>query len=169
MVEVCPGCGAETEPMTGPIHRYMTSSPACWHRYGEVLQHLYQAPGLSSALVMCADTYAVQHPGSPNAQAIQSVAVHLVNLSSYLAHSGPVRIPQDRLLKLGTSVAAGERPWRWLTPPSFAHCLPVFDMPMSGTVDDVARAARAWAESVWAAWREHHAQVEEWRTHHVGR
>src|SRR5262245_19320022 len=126
MTETCPGCGAETAALEGPIHRYMTSSPACWQRYGEVLENFYRQPELSTGLVMCVDTYAVQHPGTPNPQAIQSVAIHLLNLSHYLVHSRQVRIPQDMLVKLGTSASSKVRPWHWLTPPSFAGCRTVF-------------------------------------------
>jgi hypothetical protein len=56
VVERCVGCNAEVEVIEGPIHRYMTSAPACWKRYGELLAVLYSQPANQKALIMCVDT-----------------------------------------------------------------------------------------------------------------
>ena len=80
MTARCVGCDAEVQVTGGPIHRYMTSAPGCWARYGELLGVLSIEPTHQAARQMCVDAY----------------------------------------------------------------------------------AARAWAESVWAAWSAHHPQVAEW-------
>jgi Family of unknown function (DUF5946) len=164
--ERCVGCGATVDTIDGPVHRYMTSAPACWQRYGAVLSGLYVRPELQTSLVMCVDTYAVQHPGTPNPQAIQSVAVHLLNLHGYLVRKRPVDIPQRTVSEKAFHAVAtpAERAAYWLEPPSFAGALTVFDMPIDGTDAAVSVAARAWAESVWAAWSAHHERVAEWYT-----
>jgi hypothetical protein len=164
MTERCVGCDAEVPVVDGPIHRYMTSAPGCWQRYGELLSVLYAQPALQPALIMCVDTYAVQHPGTPNPQAIQSVALHLLNLYGYLERGRPVSSPQATLSERAFHSIAPHslRANYWLEPPSFAATRTVFDMPISGTPDVMAAGARAWAESVWGAWSAHHEQVAEW-------
>jgi len=153
MPERCEGCGAEVEAMGGPIHRYMTSAPACWARYGELLGALSIEPALQMARRMSVDAYAAQHPGTPNPQAIQSVAVHLLNLHDYLVRGRPVGIPR---------CAGHKGAFEWLPPPSFAATHTVFDMPVEASGEAITRAARTWAESVWGAWSGHHAQVAAW-------
>nr|BAJ06906.1 putative uncharacterized protein [uncultured bacterium] len=163
-VERCVGCSAEVPVIEGPTHRYMTAAPACWHRYGELLSMLYGRPGLEAALVMAADTYAVQHPGSPNPQAIQSVGIHLLNLYAYLVRGRPVRIPQKNFTErtFHAIAAPTERASYWLEPPSFAGTLTVFDVPSSGSDEAIQGRVRSWAESVWDAWHAHHSQVAAW-------
>lgn len=153
MLERCVGCGSEFEAMDGPIHRYMTSSPACWSRYGELLGVLAIRPGAAEARLYCVDAYAVQHPGTPNPQAIQSVAVHLLNMYGYLIRGLPVAPPR---------LAGHKGAFRWLHPPAKPAARTVRDMPLSGDADSIAAASRAWVESAWAAWAEHHAQIAAW-------
>jgi hypothetical protein len=153
MTELCVGCGAEVEKVDGPIHRYMTSAPGCWARYGELLGVLAVEPTLHVARQMCVDAYAAQHPGTPNPQAIQSVAIHLLNFHDYLVRGRPAGIPR---------FAGHKGVFQWLQPPSFALSRTVLDMPISGSHDAIAAASRAWAESVWAAWSAQHAQIAIW-------
>ena len=153
MTESCVGCGAIVKVIDGPIHRYMTSAPGCWERYGELLGALAIDPTLRVARQLCVDAYATQHPGTPGPQAIQSVAVHLINFHDYLVRRRPVSVPH----LLGHKGA-----FHWLQPPSFASSRTVFDVPVSASGEEITEAARAWAESVWAAWSPHHAQVAAW-------
>ncbi|MGB5047514.1 MAG: DUF5946 family protein [Caldilineaceae bacterium] len=164
MIERCVGCNAEVQVIDGPIHRYMTSAPGCWQRYGELLGVLYTRPTLQMAVVLCVDTYAVQHPGTPNPQAIQSVAVHLLNLYDYLVRGRPAGRPQELLSdRAFHSIAPpSSRASFWLEPPSFAASRTVFDMPLSGPDDAIETSARAWAESAWAAWSAHHNRIADW-------
>jgi hypothetical protein len=55
MTESCVGCGAIIKVIDGPIHRYMTSAPGCWERYGELLGALAIDPTLRVARQMCVD------------------------------------------------------------------------------------------------------------------
>lgn len=164
MIERCIGCGAEVQVIEGPIHRYMISAPACWQRYGELPGVLHVQPTNQAALIMCVDTYAVQHPGTPNPQAIQSVVVHLLDMYGHLVCGRPVKVPQQIISERAFhSIAPPSlRGSYWLDPPSFAGTHTVFDMPISGTGNAIATGARAWAESVWEAWSVHHARIAEW-------
>ncbi len=77
----CVGCGAVFEDREGPTHRYLESSPGCWASYGEVLAREYSDfPAYGALHRLTVDTYAVQHPGRPSPQCIQSVALHLMSL-----------------------------------------------------------------------------------------
>jgi len=153
VTESCVGCGAVVETITGPVHRYMTSAPGCWARYGALLAELAVQPQREAARQMCVDAYATQHPGTPGPQAIQSVALHLLNMHGYLTRGSPVSIPR----MLGHKGA-----FHWLQPPSFAKCRTVCDMPVAASGAAITTAARAWAQSAWDAWAPHHAQVAAW-------
>jgi hypothetical protein len=151
--ERCVGCSAEFDAIEGPIHRYMTSSPACWSRYGELLGALAIQPDSMESRLYCVDAYAVQHPGTPNPQAIQSVAVHLLNMYGYLMRGLPVTPPR---------LAGHKGAFRWLNPPAKAAALTVRDMPIAADAAATAVASRAWVEAAWAAWAEHHEQIAAW-------
>jgi len=64
----------------GAVHPYMLSVPGCWQLYGEILAKEYAEVGYRPIHRITVDAYAVQHPGKPVRQAIQSVAVHLISL-----------------------------------------------------------------------------------------
>ncbi len=153
MRERCVGCSAEFDAIEGPIHRYMTSSPACWSCYGELLGVFAIEPRLTESRIYCVDAYAVQHPGTPNPQAIQSVAVHLLNMYGYLVRGLPVAPPR---------LAGHKGAFRWLNPPAKAATRTVRDMPIAGDAGALAAASRAWVEATWAAWAEYHAQIAQW-------
>lgn len=60
----CIGCGALVPQVDGPTHRYMGSSPGCWHVYGEVLSREYSDRSFGALHRLTVDSYAVQHPGA---------------------------------------------------------------------------------------------------------
>lgn len=153
MVERCVGCGLEVEVIDGPTHRYITSAPGCWALYGALLAVLSADRRMQSALVMCVDAYAVEHPGTPNPQAIQSVAVHLINMHGYLVRGRPIAPPR---------LAGHKGAFHWLTPPAVPANRTVRSVPLGGSAGELVDAARLWVESAWAAWKNHHAQVDAW-------
>ncbi|HLW73652.1 MAG TPA: DUF5946 family protein, partial [Gammaproteobacteria bacterium] len=94
----CLGCGAEFPDRDGPTHRYMESSPACWAAYGEVLEREYSDPGYYRVHRLSVDAYAVQHPGRPSPQTIQSVNLHLIRLCCLVEKSLPMEKANDLML-----------------------------------------------------------------------
>ena len=96
----CPGCGALFPPHDGPTHRYLGASAGCWALFGwSVVSGGTDVTGLiaqsripdnvvlRSSTRRCTtldslwgDAYGVQHHGGTSPQAVQSVAVHLLNL-----------------------------------------------------------------------------------------
>jgi hypothetical protein len=129
-----------------------------------LLGTLYGQPTFQTALIVCADTYAVQHPGTPNPQATQSVIIHLLNIYGYLVDRRPVLVPQKTFSERAFHAIAppSQRAPFWLDPPSFAATRTVFDLPLAGTAAAIELSAQAWATSVWMAWSAHHVQIAEW-------
>ena len=156
--EKCIGCGAFVPRIEGPIHPYMTSAPGCWLIFGEVNARYFGNEAAASYRQLCADAFAVQHPGIATVrQAVQSVCVHLMSLYAQLE----LGIPSERMPIHNRPALEqrGER-YHWLTPPSFENSLTVRSMLSSDK--EPLEAAREWAQSAWSAWSEHHAQVRAW-------
>jgi Family of unknown function (DUF5946) len=154
--ERCVGCGAAVPRIAGPIHRYMTSAPGCWALWGELNARLLSDPQTAAYRHLCVDSYAVQHPGSPGPQAIQSVAGHLVSLYAQLE----LGFPSDRMPRVVESMLRTKGRFRWLTPPAFDDAHTVASVLKSQR--DLRVEATAWATSVWRAWSAHHRQVRHW-------
>jgi hypothetical protein len=163
-LEPCVGCGAILPVSNGPVHRYMTSSPACWAVFN-ALQNPELPLEFAAFNALIVDAYAVQHPGVPtSAQAINSVAVHLMTLHGIL----------EKKFKPDQAMWLRQRPGRpgsidrhsrfhWLTPPSFANCLTVADVAAGETLHERSRLVEAWVKDVWKVWSELHSdQIATW-------
>ena len=136
----------------------MTGAPGCWALFGELNARLATTAPLREARQFSVDAYAVQHPGSPNPQAIQSVAVHLMSLYSYLELGRPVSAAPVLLQHL----ASAKGVYSWLTPPSFDGVQTVADIPLDAGDATLIAAAESWARSAWQAWKAHHPQIVRW-------
>lgn len=155
--EACPGCGAVFDAEEGPTHRYMTSSPACWRRFGKVLAAEYSSDDLTPTHRLSVDTYAVQHPGDGSRQAIQSVGLHLARLMVQLDAPMPPRETNDVMLRLGPRKATLqqlERPERF--------SMTIADVAPHAGSDTHAETVQAWAQSAWNDWRQHHDYIRNW-------
>jgi hypothetical protein len=151
----CIGCGGLVPRMDGPTHRYLESSPGCWHLYGQVLSREYSDPGFAPLHRLTVDSYAVQHPGHPSARTIQSVWVHLISLC-LVVERGLTPAYATRVMQAATRTK--ER-FVWLTPPTSLGVVTVSDVAGAATPRDHKERVRLWAESAWSAWAEHHATV----------
>ena len=163
-LEACPGCSAVLPVQGGgPTHRYMTSSAACWGAFGllnDPEQPLEPAP--FNALTV--DTFAVQHPGTPSNQSVNSVAIHLMVLYGVLERNF---LPEQALwlrMRPGrfSNIAKHDR-FHLLTPPNFIGRLTVSDVIAEKTSLERSRLVEAWVKEVWSVWAVLHcAQVEAW-------
>lgn len=153
----CPGCGARLEAMDGPTHPYMTSSAACWARFGELLAFEYSDPALMPVHRLSVDTYAVQHPGDGSRQAIQSVGLHLARLMLQLESPMPPKAANDVMLRLGrrkSTLVLLDRP--------AAFRMTIADVaPLAGTPAH-EDAVRSWARCTWEDWHGSHGYIREW-------
>jgi hypothetical protein len=155
----CPGCGAVLPEKAGPTHRYLESSPACWAKYGEVLSREYGERRLfQSVHRLTVDTYAVQHPGRPSPQSMQSVAVHLMSLHVTLDTSSD---PGWAARVIREAVRVKGR-YPWLTPPGDRGPITVADVSRAGDAAEHERRVGEWAAAVWKAWAPHHRTVRLW-------
>jgi hypothetical protein len=155
---ICPGCGVETPIIDGSVHRYMASSAGCWAKYGELLAREYENLEYMAAHRLTVDAYAVQHPGKPSKQSIQSVAVHLISLCAVL-ELGMSHREATALIK----ICADEGRFEWLEPPS-THEINLLHPLEAQSSAEHAAAVREWASAAWQAWAAHHERVRVWAT-----
>ena len=154
--ERCVGCGAIVPRIAGPTHRYMTAAPGCWAMHGQLLARLLGGPATEGLRQLCADTYAVQHPGGRDPQAVQSVAGHLISLYAQLELGLPVETARALLGR----VVRRKGHYHWLSPPSQEGARTVEHV--LARLDWLEDAAREWAADAWQAWAAHHDQVRAW-------
>jgi hypothetical protein len=159
MAEIaCIGCGGIFEDREGPTHRYMESSPGCWAVYGEVLAREYSDPSHASLHRLTTDAYAVQHPGRPSPQSVQSVALHLMSLCLVLERG----LDPNRTTAFLKAAAGDKESYVWLAPPLSLGAITVQDVHRAASASEHKRLVRAWAESAWTAWSAHHATIGRW-------
>lgn len=156
-LQICNGCGSVLPAIAGPIHDYMTSSPACWAAFNAVLAREYADPGLMKVHRLTVDAWASQHPGNGSRRAIQSVGLHLARLMIQLETGLSGERANAAMLRFAKRKA--ELPE---LPPRLSYTLTV-----AAVVDEVEPRAHqeavcAWAAAVWADWRDQHAFIRNW-------
>ena len=154
----CVGCGGLVPEMNGPTHRYLESSPGCWNLYGLVLAREYSDPAFAALHRLTVDSYAVQHPGRPSAQTTQSVCLHLISLHLVLERG----LSGEYATRVMGEAARKKARFSWLEPPSTLGVVTVRDLAGLDTPPQHEAGVRAWAESAWSAWAEHHETVRRW-------
>ncbi len=154
----CKGCGGLFEDIRGPTHRYLESSPGCWAAYGELLVREYTDPAYRRIHRLTVDSYAVQHPGHPSPQTIQSAAVHLISLCLVLERG----IDVQRATQAMQAASKTKDRFVWLTPPASLGNVTVADMRATDTAVQHEQQVQRWARSAWEAWSPHHATVRGW-------
>jgi hypothetical protein len=156
--EVCPGCRAVLPRGDGPTHRYIGASPTCWALYSTLNYETPLAPAANNALIV--DAYAVQHPGVPSAQSIQSVAVHLVTLYGILEIGEPV---EKALWMRQQLVSERDSPKRgrftWLTPPDFSGSITIAAITSQPTPEERTALAVQYVVNVWQLWSQEYREV----------
>lgn len=154
----CIGCGAIVSRADGPTHRYIGASPGCWALYGEVLAREYSDSRYGQVHQLTVDTYAVQHPGTPSPQSIQSVTLHLVGL--YLVFGRGHAL--DQVAPAIQRLTAHKGDFIWLEPPPSQGSLTVCHVHAAQRPDEHAARVRQWGESVWTAWAIHHGAARRY-------
>jgi hypothetical protein len=142
----------------GAVHRYMESSPGCWAAFGEVLAREYSDMAYARAHRLTVDSYAVQHPGRPSPQSIQSVSLHLISLCLVLEH----HVSIQRATEVLQESAQYKRSFVWLDPPPVRGEVTVADVNVAENAARHVELVWTWAKSVWAAWAPHHDAIEAW-------
>jgi hypothetical protein len=181
MLSPCPGCGALFPSIDGPTHRYVGASTACWALFNwTVIPGVPDTTGLvaqsripeNPVLVpehrdvppldaIFGDAYGVQHHGEDSPQAIQSVAVHLLNLYGIISgKTTRPRWPIERALRRRSV-------FHKLEPPALGSALTIRHLfPGGGAVIPVTRSQ--YVVSVYEAWMAlHRSTVEQWYERYV--
>lgn len=154
----CFGCGAVVPDVEGAVHPYMLSVPGCWQLYGEILAKEYAEVGYRPIHRITVDAYAVQHPGKPVRQAIQSVAVHLISLY-YVLERG---YDFQRAAQAMRRALQNKQVFVWLEPPVNRGDITVTDVARTTGFIEHGSMVRKWGESAWMAWSKHHDQIHKW-------
>lgn len=153
----CSGCGVRLPAVNAPVHPYMTSSPACWLRYGNLLAAQYSNPKRMAFHQVVVDAYAAQHPDGDDPRAVQSLAIHLMTLCLFLEDGiDPSQGPRLHRRMIDRPV------FHHLEAPPSRGRLTMLDVPLDDTPANARRAAYAWAEEVWTAWVTHRQTVRDW-------
>ena len=152
----CYGCGALVTDIPGKPHKYLGANAGCWEIYGEILAKEYGEYGYPETTHrLTVDTYAVQHPGTPSRQAIQSVNLHLISLQLILEQNMNGRGATYAMRKiLGRSEG-----FVWLDPPVPNGQITVLDVVKAQDLPTHQRYVEEWARDVWKAWSFHHPQI----------
>ena len=181
MLTPCPGCGALFPPFEGPTHRYVGASAGCWalltwtvaiggpdttglvaqSRIPENPVHVPAHRAAPPLDALFGDAYGVQHHGEDSPQAIQSVAVHLLNLHGIISgKTTRPRWPISRALRT-------RGVFHKLDPPALGSALTIRHLfPGGGVVTPVTRSQ--YVVSVYEAWMAlHRYTVEQWYERYV--
>lgn len=160
----CPGCGALLPASAGPTHAYIGASPACWAQFSALFNggEPPLAPAPLAALI--GDAYAAQHPGTPSAQATQSVAVHLLTLYGVLVRGvAPQNALWVRRRALRTGARAKHGRFTWLTPPGARYAATIVDIIRAPTPAARAEQVAPYIHAVWERWSQPHgATIAVW-------
>ena len=103
---------------------------------------------------LAVDCYACQH--DRYILSGRSLAAHLTGLAVAIEHGGDQQV-NDRIQSWLSRTRHIEKP----AVPRIRGKMTILDV-ADAPPEEYAMAVRRWAESVWAAWREHHALEREW-------
>ncbi len=153
----CLGCGALVPDIEGPTHEYMLSAAGCWATFNEVAVQQYEIASFDLRR-MAVDAYAVQHPGTTDRRAVQSVAVHLISLYFVLERG---LTPTEATGKMRHALMDKSR-FVWLQPPPSMGGITVADVVNVINPAEHEAVVKRWAHSAWEAWSAHHARIRKW-------
>lgn len=154
----CFGCGALVDNIEGLPHKYIGATQGCWNLYGQILAKEYgeyNYPQLTHRLTV--DTYAIQHPGQPGRQSIQSVNIHLISLFLIIEKGFNGEVATK---KMGAMLSK-EPKFEWLDPPQPNGRITVIDVLQANSKEEHEKKVREWADDVWNCWYSKHRQVIE--------
>lgn len=157
-MERCIGCGALANIVEGGTHRYLGTSVSCWAVYTEVLAWVYSDERYQLPNHYLVDCYALQHPGTPNPQTIQSSIVHLISLYGQLELGYNV----EQATQIKRIPASLKAKFYWLEPPPAQYLLTIHDLAKAMDPLHFKKLADEWAHLVWDTWHPHHQQIKKW-------
>lgn len=155
-ISQCPGCGLEGPVEHAPTHAYMEASPYCWRLYGEILAREYNHPAYMAVHQKTVDAYAVQHPGSGDRRAVQSLNLHLVSLCLQIEERARPASARQAMKTL-----AGRVRFERLKAPANPNWMRVDRALQAGDAVDHRKLVENWALSAWVGWHHVHPVIRE--------
>lgn len=144
----CFSCGAETDDIVGPTHKYLLSTPGCWARYGDVLAKEYSDFAYMAVHQLTVDAYSAQHPGQPNPQTIGSINIHLCSLYAHFKQDVSI----NRLPQLKSQLAQHKQVFTWLEPPQFLGQWTINEVWLAENPKEHREFVEKWANDVFTQW-----------------
>ncbi len=154
----CVGCHALVPDIDGPTHRYLGASPGCWRILGEDGARQYTDSRYFSVNRLWTDAYAVQHPGTPSPQTIQSVAEHLISLCAIFERAYTFEMATEAMRHVHERRGA----FVWLEPPVSLGAITIVDVAQAPDAATYIKLAHQWAREAWDAWQPHHPTIRRW-------
>lgn len=154
----CVGCGALVPDIDGATHKYIGAPAGCWAIFGEVLAKEFSDIAYFSVHQLTVDAYAVQHPGTPSRQSIQSVGVHLVSLFYQLERG----FDSSQIIKIRKRLSTRSEGFVWLEPPGSPGAVTILNVVKAKDAVEHEGIVREWAWVAWRAWSSHHEVVRQW-------
>ena len=157
----CVACGFAGD-QAGVTHAYMSFSPACWARYGEILAREFNVVGYFNAHRLLVDAACGQHSVGEDRRARQSLHIHLAALMLHFEDG----VAEAEIVAFLRS-AAGERDFAPLEMPMRNRTVTLAGV--YGAVDAAQHRVEVekYARAVFDAWAVHHpvfrALIEEVR------
>ena len=145
----CYGCGALVDNIAGQPHKYIGAAQGCWNLFCQILAKEfgeYKYPENTHRLTV--DTYAIQHPGQPSRQSIQSVNLHLISLYCVLVKD----LSGREATKIMGKILENKPNFEWLEPPVPNGHITVIDVLKAANQQEHEKIVREWAEDVFSSW-----------------
>lgn len=157
----CYGCGALVKDIPGKPHKYLGTVAGCWEVFGQVLAKQFGDYGYPQPTHrLTVDAYAVQHPGEPWRQSIQSVNVHLVSLYLVLE----LGFTAQKATHVINRVLRRADRFEWLEPPEPNGSVTILDVVKAQDIDQHQERVDQWSQDVWEGWTRHHVHVRDLAT-----
>ena len=147
----CPACG-HLGHHDGLGHTYMSPSPACWARYGEVLAREYSDPGYWQAHRLLTDAYCGQHSIGTDRRARQSLWIHLAALMLHFEDMAP----DAQIVAFLRRAAKSGHDFAPLEMPAASRGVTIDAIHAATDARAHAQAVTDYARAVFTVWTPHH-------------
>lgn len=148
--QTCKACGYEAA-FDGPTHAYMSFSPACWARYGEILAREFSDAGYFKKHRLLVDACCGQHSVGTDRRVRQSLHIHMAGLMLYFEDNAAESVIVNFLRK-----AARIKEFAPLEMPKENNKVTVSEIFTAEDAVEHCAAVEKYARKVFEVWAVHH-------------
>ena len=149
-MSICVACGFQGD-LAGVSHAYMSFSPACWARYGEILAREFSDEGYFEAHRLLVDACCGQHSVGDDPRARQSLHIHLAALMLHFEDGA-----NKSEIVAFLSKAARDKDFLPLEMPKESRLVSINGVYDAGDAVAHGVAVEKYARDVFDAWAVHH-------------